>query len=96
MKAKLLLKSKEVLSDGAILEMVIWLLPEPLSGCAHSYNYRLYYGNARARMVGFDNERPKNDHCHLDGKETPYPFTDVDRLVADFLAAVRKKRAKND
>ncbi len=37
MKAKLLLKSKEVLLDGAILEMVIWLLPEPVPGCAHGY-----------------------------------------------------------
>ena len=92
MKAELLLKSKEVLSDGAILEMVIWKLPEPVLGSKHSYKYRLYYGKPGVRIVGFDNERPKGDHCHLEGNETAYDFTDVDQLVSDFLAAVRNRR----
>jgi Family of unknown function (DUF6516) len=92
MKAELLLRSKEVLSDGAILEMVIWKLPQPVVGSAHNYKYRLYYGNSGVRIVGFDNERPKGDHCHLGGKETAYTFIDVDLLVSDFLAAVKSRR----
>jgi hypothetical protein len=92
MKAKLLLRSKEVLSDGAILEMVIWQLPEPVKGCSHSYKYRLYYGKVGVRLVGYDNERPKGDHCHKNSKETAYKFIDVDQLVSDFLAAVRSRR----
>ena len=96
MKAKLLLRSKEVLSDGAILEMVIWHLPEPVIGCLHFYKYRLYYGKDGVRLVGFDNEKPKGDHHHLDGKETAYPFSDVDQLISDFLSAVRKRRKHND
>jgi hypothetical protein len=92
MKAKLLLRSKDVLSDGAILEMVIWQLPHPVLGSEHLYKYRLYYGVSGTRIVGFDNERPKGDHCHLDGKESAYLFADVDQLVEDFLAAVRKRR----
>ena len=92
MKAKLLLRSKEVLSDGAILEMVIWLLPIPVPGCSHHYKYRLYYGKAGKRLVGYDNERPKGDHCHKDGKELPYHFSNVDKLVDDFLAEVRDRR----
>lgn len=95
MKAKLLLRSKEVLSDGAILEMVIWQLPECVPGCFHFYKYRLYYGKGGARLVGFDNEKPKGDHKHLNGKETAYHFGDVDQLVADFLSAVRKRRLNN-
>jgi hypothetical protein len=44
------------------------------------------------RMVGFDNERGKGDHCHLDGVEVPYAFTGVDQLIEDFIAAVAARR----
>jgi Family of unknown function (DUF6516) len=94
MKAELLLRSKDVLSDGAILEMVIWQLPEPTPGSAHRYKYRLFYGADGRRVVGFDNERGKGDHCHLDGKESSYHFTDVDRLIDDFLREVRRQRVE--
>jgi hypothetical protein len=93
MKAKLLLRSKEVLSDGAILEMVIWQLPNPVPGCSHFYKYRLYYGKGGKRLVGYDNERPKGDHYHKDGKEMPYRFQNADQLVEDFMASVRDRRA---
>ena len=92
MKARLLLRSKDVLSDGAIVEMVLWALPEPVPGCSHPYKYRLFYGRNGRRIVGFDNERPKGDHCHLDGREQLYKFSDVDRLLADFMDAVSKRR----
>ena len=94
MKALLLLKSKEVLSDGAILEMVIWQVPEPVAGSLHHYKYRLYYGQGGARVVSYYNERPKGDHCHLDSREMPYAFTNVDQLVSDFLNAVRLRRTQ--
>jgi hypothetical protein len=93
MKAVLLARSKEVLSDGAILEMVIWRLPEPVPGCDHFYKYRLYYGRYGVRLVGYDNERPKGDHRHINGVETSYKFTSVDQLVEDFLSTVRARRA---
>jgi hypothetical protein len=92
--AKLLLRSKEVLSDGAIVEMIIWRVPTPVPGSRHFYKYRLYYGRDGVRLVGYDNERGKGDHRHLDGAESRYDFTNVDRLVSDFLAAVRDKRRR--
>jgi hypothetical protein len=92
MKAKLLLRSKDVLSDGAIVEMVLWLLPEPVPGCTHSYKYRLFYGRDGKRIVGFDNERPKGDHFHLNGVEGPYRFLDVDKLIEDFMSEVNVRR----
>ena len=92
MKAELILRSKEVLSDGAIVEMVIWQLPKPVPGCSHSDKYRLYYGKTGIRIVGFDNERPKGDHCHIDGVEKFYKFIDVDQLVDDFTDTVRERR----
>jgi hypothetical protein len=94
MNAVLLLRSKEVLADGAILEMVLWRLPQPEAGSRHFYKYRLYYGRGGVRIVGYDNERPKGDHRHLDGKESAYLFTSVDQLVSDFLAEVRARRSR--
>ncbi len=92
MRAELLLRSKDVLSDGAIVEMVLWLLPEPVPGCTHSYKYRLFYGRDGKRIVGFDNERPKGNHCHLDGIERLYRFTDVDKLIEDFMREMNDRR----
>ena len=94
MKAWIVRRSKNVLSDGAILEMVIWRLPHPIADCAHPYRYRLFYGRDGARIVGYDNERGKGDHCHRDGQERSYRFTTVETLIEDFLAEVRKRRAE--
>ena len=77
-KAVLLLKSKQVLADGAILEMVLWRLPEPVAGSRHLYKYRLYYGRGGVRIVGYDNERLKGDHRHLDGKESRYSLSSTE------------------
>ncbi|WP_349437761.1 DUF6516 family protein [Pararhizobium sp. A13] len=43
-------------------------------------------------MVGFDNERGKGDHCHLDGTEYPYTFTSTDALLSDFRKEIVKRR----
>jgi len=43
-------------------------------------------------VVGFDNERGKGDHVHLDGTEVPYAFTSVEQLIEDFIAAVAARR----
>jgi hypothetical protein len=45
-----------------------------------------------SRIVGFDNERGKGDHFHLDGKEYPYTFSSVEKLIEDFIAAVEQRR----
>ena len=92
MRAELLLRSKDVLSDGAIVEMVLWLLPEPVPGCTHSYKCCLFYGRDGMRIVGFANEKPKGDHCHLDGIERLYRFTDVDKLIEDFMREMNDRR----
>lgn len=61
----------------------------------HVYKFRVdsVYVLDGQRIVGFDNERGKGDHCHLDGKELPYNFTSVEQLVEDFIAAVAARRA---
>lgn len=42
-------------------------------------------------MVGYDNERGKGDHKHLDGRELKYRFVDIDTLMRDFLRDVEKQ-----
>jgi len=93
MKAELVYRSKLVLSDGAIVEMVIWRLPAPVLKSEHILKYRLYYGKDGRRLVGFDNERGKGDHLHLGDKEFPYIFISVEKLIIDFLSEVRKLRS---
>ena len=93
MAAQLITSIKNINPDGSILEVVIWKVPKPVPPTEHGYKYRAVYVVDGARIVGFDNERGKGDHCHLDGKELPYAFTGVDQLLEDFIAAVETRRA---
>ena len=95
MKATLVFRLKHELDDGAVVEMVIWSVPEAVPGSTHRFKYRLYFGTAGKRLLGYDNKRGKGDHRHVRGRETPYLFTSPETLIADFLAdveAARKKR----
>jgi hypothetical protein len=44
------------------------------------------------RVVGYDNERGKGDHCHLDGDELPYTFVGVEQLIEDIIAEVSRRK----
>ena len=94
MEAELLFRQKYSPDNGSIVEMVIWKVPSPIVGSLHNYKYRLFYGVRGERIIGFDNERGKGDHMHLKGKERPYQFSTVDRLVADFYAEIERSAPK--
>lgn len=93
-KAVLLYRDNAAQADGSIVEMTIWRLPEPNAERPHGLKYSLYYGRDGTRIVGYDNEAGKGAHRHVDGGEQPYAFVDVDTLVADFLADVRKEQTR--
>ena len=93
MAAQLITAIKNINPDGSILEIVIWKVPKPVPPTEHGYKYRAVYVVDGVRIVGFDNERGKGDHCHIDGKELPYAFKGVDQLLEDIIAAVEKRRA---
>ena len=84
---------KNINPDGSILEIVIWKVPKPVPPTEHGFKYRAVYVVDGVHIVGFDNERGKGDHCHIDGKEAPDAFTSVDQLLEDFIAAVETRRA---
>jgi hypothetical protein len=84
MTAELVFHEKRVEASGAILEMKIWRVPDPVPPTDHGLKYSLFYGFPGRRLVGFDNERGKGD------REFAYVFTSAEQLMADFLTEVHK------
>ena len=95
MDAVLVRRSKRR-KNGYVTELVIWRLPEPVPGSLHRFKYRLFFGRAGHRIIGYDNERGKGDHKHIDGIEEPYGFSGLDALERDFFADIEKWRARNE
>jgi hypothetical protein len=91
--ATLITRFKNVTPDGSVMELVVWKVPSPVPPTLHGYKYRAVFISQGIRKVGFDNERGKGDHCHLDGQEFPYHFVSVEQLVEDFILAVTARRA---
>lgn len=87
MKAELLMRERRVLKAGFI-EVIVWRLPEPLSGSTHSLKYRLAYVVESECVLRYDNEAGKGDHRHVGTKQMPYVFFSIDQLLDDFLADV--------
>lgn len=94
MQARRVFYDRTEFPDGAIVEMPLWDVPEPVVGSAHRFKYSLFYGYPCRRIVGYDNERGKGDHRHLGDTEEPYCFSTVETLMADFLADVRRARGE--
>ena len=90
MEAELLLHRREVLSEIAFVERVLWLLPRTLPGSTHRFKYRLALVVNGECILRYDNESGKGDHRHIGGREEPYEFADIDRLLADFRADVER------
>jgi len=93
-RAILAYHDKQMLLDGAVVELKIWQVPEPVRGSTHRLKYRLYYGRDGVRIVGYDNEAGKGDHRHIDGREESYRFASMKQLMTDFLADVRRARGE--
>ena len=88
-RATLLFEDREVLAGGFIVQMRIWRVAEPVPPSDHRFKYALFFGRPGERIVLFDNERGKGDHCHIREIEYPYTFRGPAQLIEDFKAAVR-------
>jgi len=91
MKARLITRTRDDRPDHTTVEMIIWEVPAPVPPSTHHFKYRLVYIRNGQRIVGFDNERGKGDHMHLDGDEFPYTFTSLRQLIADFNHEVKMR-----
>jgi len=90
MKAELIFQHRGHDDAGHLFEMVIWRVPQPVVPCLHPYKYRLVYIVDGQRVVGYDNERGKGDHKHINGEQFPYLFKDVRTLMRDFQADIAR------
>jgi hypothetical protein len=94
MDAVKLISTKRVYDDGSIVQVIVWWLPSPTPPSHHRYEYRLFCGRPGKRLVGFDNERGKEDHRHAQGTESTYLFTTLERLLEDFEATIEQVTGK--
>jgi hypothetical protein len=88
MKAELLFRERQPVSESAFAELVIWQLPGQLPRSLHHFKYRLAFVVNGVCVIRYDNEAGKGDHRHIGSEETDYTFTTVDQLLADFWADV--------
>lgn len=86
-RAALIIHDKQVDGQGNTTEIRLWRVPAD-DERKHGIKYSLVYIVQGQRVVGYDNERGKGDHKHIDGVELPYHFTDPRQLKSDFLADV--------
>lgn len=88
MQATLVIRRRVAFGNRDFAELVVWRVPEPVPPTTHGFKYRLVYIVDGRRVVGYDNERGKGDHRHMEDREEPYRFRGVEQLVADFLETV--------
>lgn len=90
MKAKLLTQTRIAYAESSFAEIIVWEVPHPLVGSAHSYKYRLAFVVEGVCVIRYDNESGKGDHRHTLNGEVRYRFSSIDRLFADFDHDIRR------
>lgn len=90
MKARLLLRRREGISDAAFVEAVVWEVPTPVPGSRHRFKYRLVLVVNGECVLRYDNERGKGDHRHIDGREEAVEFSTPEALFEAFEADMRR------
>ncbi len=89
--AVLVLRERTTDEQGNLLEMVVWHVePNPRQPDGVRYRLALVRAGRTSPSVLYDNHHPKGHHRHLEGVEESYQFVDVDRLLADFMADVKR------
>jgi hypothetical protein len=60
------------------------------------YRLALVLSGQTVPVVLYDNHHPKGHHRHIAGVETAYHFSTVERLIADFMADVKRITGANE
>jgi len=77
--------------DGWREVHIVWRLPEG------RYKARLSLLNRQGeRRAGYDWHYGKDAHRHYKGEESPYAFSTVDRLLADFADDIARLKKEED
>jgi len=86
--ARLLLRERLIVGDNRFADIVIWQVPSPVAGSAHTFKYRLAFIADDVCVLRFDNETGKGDHQHVGTQERSYVFISLQQLVNDFWSEV--------
>jgi hypothetical protein len=92
MKAELLADERHIVGEDGFAELRLWRVPEPVRGSKHRYKYSLAYIVRDVCVLRYDNEAGKGDHKHVGEHEVAYLFVSLEKLLADFWAAVNAWR----
>jgi hypothetical protein len=84
MKAELILRRRRALDDRSFEEAVIWRVPTPVVGSAHSFKYRLAFVVGGVCVLRYDNEAGKGDHRNIGNREEAYASSTLRTLIVDF------------
>jgi len=95
MRAVLLIRSRVVLAEDALADVVVWRLPRATPPSKHAFKYRLAYVVGGECVLRYDNELGKGDHRHFGDRERPYRFSTPERLMADFGADIGRWNHEN-
>lgn len=93
-KAELLLRERQVLTETAFVEILIWRVPRRVPASDHDFKYGLALVAEGFCILPYDNEAGKGDHEHIAGREVAYRFIDLITLQADFWNDVEAWRAE--
>ena len=95
MKAVLLLRERQVLTETTFVELIVWQVPQPLPGSTPDFKYSLALIAGDICILRYDNEAGKGDHKHVSGREARYRFCDLQTLRMAFWTDVEtwEKRA---
>ena len=91
MNSRLIVHDKVKEADGGIIEIKIWSVPAS-GGRRHGFRYSLAYVRGPRLLVCYDNHTGKEDHRHFEGREEPYRFTTIAKLLEDFYQDVRRAK----
>ena len=93
-KAELLLRERQALTETAFVDIVIWRVPRRVPASGHDFKYSLALVAEGTCILRHDNEAGKGDHKHVAGGEVAYRFIDLITLQADFWEDVEVWRAE--
>jgi hypothetical protein len=94
-RATPILREKVIDEEGNIVELAIWRVPvTPRVPAGVRYRLAFVRAGEAAPAVLYDNHHPKGSHRHVEGVEESYAFQDVDALLVDFRADVRRVRRR--
>ncbi|WP_025662339.1 DUF6516 family protein [Rhizobium sp. IBUN] len=69
---------------------MLWHLPSPVPGSTHPFKYRLAFVVNGECVLGYDNERGKDDHRHLGSRKEAIEYMSLEALYDAFQADMER------